>query len=281
MIISATKKDKTPAAISIIRDIAGNLKLISELSKNDLKKRFADSYFGILWAFVSPIVTICVYWFVFTVGMRGAAEDVNGYPYVLWLISGLIPWFLFSEIINSGTSVLLEYGYLVKKIVFNVSILPVVKLVTATFVHLILLLFTLIIFAGTGHFPDIYMLQIPYYIFALWVFSVACVFATSAVVLFFRDLGQLVNIFMQVFIWITPIMWQDEAVAVNHPVLISIIRLNPMCYIVKGYRDALINHVWIWDNMGMTIYFWVVTIVLFIIGSSIFVRLKPHFSDVI
>lgn len=213
--------------------------------------------------------------------MRGAAQDVNGYPYVLWLISGLIPWFLFSEIINSGTSVLLEYGYLVKKIVFNVSILPVVKLVTATFVHLILLLFTLIIFAGTGHFPDIYMLQIPYYIFALWVFSVACVFATSAVVLFFRDLGQLVNIFMQVFIWITPIMWQDEAVAVNHPVLISIIRLNPMCYIVKGYRDALINHVWIWDNMGMTIYFWVVTILLFIIGSSIFVRLKPHFSDVI
>ena len=281
MIISATKKDKTPAAISIIRDIAGNLKLISELSKNDLKKRFADSYFGILWAFVSPIVTICVYWFVFTVGMRGAAQDVNGYPYVLWLISGLIPWFLFSEIINSGTSVLLEYGYLVKKIVFNVSILPVVKLVTATFVHLSLLLFTLIIFAGTGHFPDIYMLQIPYYIFALWVFSVACVFATSAVVLFFRDLGQLVNIFMQVFIWITPIMWQDEAVAVNHPVLISIIRLNPMCYIVKGYRDALINHVWIWDNMGMTIYFWVVTILLFIIGSSIFVRLKPHFSDVI
>ena len=124
MIISAAKKEKTPAAVRMVKDIFGNLKLISELSKNDLKKRFADSYFGILWAFVSPIITICVYWFVFTVGMRGGGNEVNGYPYVLWLISGLIPWFLFSDILTSGTSVLLEYAYLVKKIVFNVSILP-------------------------------------------------------------------------------------------------------------------------------------------------------------
>ena len=206
---------------------------------------------------------------------------MKGYPYVLWLISGLIPWFLFSEILMSGTSVLLEYAYLVKKIVFNVSILPVVKLVTATFIHLILLLFTLLIFVGTGHFPDLYMLQIPYYIIALWCFSISCVLMTSSVVLFFRDLGQLVNIFMQVFIWITPIMWQDALVADRHPVLIGIIRLNPMYYIVKGYRDAMINHVWFWDNMGRTIYFWVVTVLMFILGSSIFARLKPHFSDVL
>ncbi len=281
MIISAAKKETTPAAVRIIRDIAGNLKLISELSKNDLKKRFADSYFGILWAFVSPIVTICVYWFIFTVGLRGTGNDVDGYPFVLWLIAGLIPWFLFSDIITNGTNVLLEYAYLVKKIVFNVSILPVIKIVTATAIHLILLLFTLLIFAGAGHFPDLYMLQIPYYILALWCFSAACVFMTSAVVLFLRDRGQLVNIFMQVFIWITPIMWQDAQVAGTYPLLIGILRLNPMYYIVRGYRDAMIHHVWFWEDMGMTVYFWVVTILLFILGSGIFVRLKPHFSDVI
>lgn len=281
MIISAAKKEKTLSAISIIKDITGNIKLIKELSKNDLKKRFADSYFGILWAFVSPIVTICVYWFIFTIGVRGGGEQVNGYPFVLWLISGLIPWFLFSDIITSGTNVLLEYGYLVKKIVFNISILPVIKIVTATVIHLILLAFTLILFMATGHFPDMYMLQIPYYMLALWVFSAACILITSAVVPFFRDLGQLVNIFMQVFIWITPIMWQDALVVDRHPVLIGIIRLNPMYYIVNGYRDAMINHVWFWENMGMTIYFWVVTILLFILGSRVFVRLRPHFSDVI
>lgn len=281
MIIKAAKKENMPAAIRIIRDVAGNLTLIKELSKNDLKKRFADSYFGIFWAFVSPIVTICVYWFIFTVGLRGASEAVNGYPFVLWLIAGLIPWFLFSDIINGGTNVLLEYAYLVKKIVFNISILPMIKVVTATVIHLILLLFTLLIFAGTGHFPDIYMLQIPYYILALWCFSTAVVLMTSAVVPFFRDLGQMVNIFMQVFIWITPIMWQDAQVIDSYPVLIRILRLNPMYYIVKGYRDAMIHQVWFWEDMGMTVYFWGVTILLFILGSNVFVRLKPHFSDVI
>ena len=281
MIISAGKTEKKPAVVSVVQDIIDNIKLVRELAKNDFKKRFAGSYFGILWAFVNPIITICVYWFIFTMGMRGVSNDVNGYPFVLWLIAGLIPWFLFSDILTSGTGVLLEYAYLVKKIVFNISILPVIKIVTATVIHLILLLFTLLIFVGTGHYPDIYVIQIPYYLVAMWIFAMACVLATSAVVVFFRDLNQVVNIFLQVFIWITPIMWQDTVMLEQHPLAAGIIRLNPMYYIVKGYRDAMINHIWFWQDMGMTVYFWVVTLVLFWIGSSIFVRLKPHFADVI
>ncbi|MDD6572727.1 MAG: ABC transporter permease [Thermoflexaceae bacterium] len=281
MIISAEKKEKKLAAISMVQDITGNVGLIKELAKNDFKKKFAGSYFGILWAFVSPIVTIFVYWFVFTVGMRGAANDVDGYPFVLWLIAGIVPWFLFSEIMTSGTNVLIEYTYLVKKIVFNISILPVMKIVTATVIHLFFVLLMIIIFACTGHFPSIYMLQIPYYMMALWVLSAACVFMTSAIVVFFKDLTQVVNIFLQVFIWITPIMWQDAAMLVDHPVIARIIRLNPMYYIVNGYRDAMIHHVWFWEKPGMTIYFWIVTLLLFVFGTSLFTRLKPHFADVI
>lgn len=281
MIISAEKKEKCPAAITMVRDIVGNTGLIKELAKNDFKKKFAGSYFGILWAFVSPIVTICVYWFVFTIGMRGQSGDVNGYPFVLWLIAGLVPWFLFSEILNSGTNVLVEYTYLVKKIVFNISILPVVKIVTASIIHFFFIGLMLIIFMCMGYVPDLYVLQIVYYMFALWVLSAAFVFITSAIVVFFKDLTQVVNIFLQVFIWITPIMWQDTTMLVDHPVIAQIIRLNPMYYIVKGYRDAMINHVWFWEDMGMTIYFWAVTIILFVVGTSVFRRLRPHFADVI
>ncbi len=281
MVISAEKKEKKLAAASIIQDIVTNGTLIRELAKNDFKKKFAGSYFGILWAFVSPIVTICVYWFIFTVGMRGVGNDVNGYPFVLWLIAGIVPWFLFSDILTSGTDVLIDYTYLVKKIVFNISILPVMKIVTATVIHLILLLFTLLIFAFAGHLPDIYMLQIPYYLFALWVLSAACVFATSSVVVFFKDLRQVVTIFLQVFIWMTPIMWQDTVMLADHPTVAWVIRLNPMYYIVNGYRNAMINHVWFWEDMGATVYFWAVAILLFLVGSSIFTRLKPHFADVI
>lgn len=281
MIISADKKEKKIAAITMVQDIFANTGLIKELAKNDFKKKFAGSYFGILWAFVSPIVTICVYWFVFTVGMRGGGGDVNGYPYVLWMIAGLIPWFLFSEILTGGTNVLIEYTYLVKKIVFNISILPVMKIVTATVIHLFFVALMVVIFAFTGHFPTIYMLQLPYYLLATWILSAALVFITSAVVVFFKDLTQVVTIFLQVFIWITPIMWQDTQMLATHPVAAFIIRLNPMYYIVYGYRDAMIYHVWFWEKPEMTVYFWAVTILLFLLGSSVFKRLKPHFADVI
>lgn len=281
MIISADKKEKNIAAITMVKDIFANMGLIKELAKNDFKKKFAGSYFGILWAFVSPIVTICVYWFVFTVGMRGGAGDVNGYPYVLWMIAGLIPWFLFSEILTGGTNVLIEYTYLVKKIVFNISILPVMKIVTATVIHLFFVLLMVVIFALTGHFPTLYMLQLPYYLIATWILSAALVFITSAIVVFFKDLTQVVTIFLQVFIWITPIMWQDTQMLATHPAVAFVIRLNPMYYIVYGYRDAMIYHVWFWEKPEMTLYFWVVTILLFLLGSSVFKRLKPHFADVI
>lgn len=281
MIISAAKKETKPAAVRIVQDNLENIRLIRELAKNDFKKKFAGSYFGILWAFVSPIITICVYWFIFTIGMRGAGNDVNGYPFVLWLIAGIVPWFLFSEILTSGTDVLLEYAYLVKKIVFNVSILPVMKIATATVIHLILLLFMMVLFLCTGHLPDIYMLQIPYYMAALWFLSASCIYITSAVVVFFKDLKQVVNIFLQVFIWITPIMWQDTVMLEHHRTIAWFIRLNPMYYIVRGYRDAMINHVWFWEDMGMTAYFWAASVLLFLLGTSVFARLKPHFADLI
>lgn len=281
MIITANKQEKNSGPITMIRDIWANKGLIWQLSKNDFKNRFAGSYFGIFWAFFSPIVTICVYWFVFAVGMRGQAGEVNGYPFVLWLVTGLVPWFLFSEIMGSGTNVLLEYTYLVKKIVFNISILPLIKMVTATIIHLVFVALMFFIYFLMGYKPDIYMLQIPYYMIALLAFSSGCVFITSAIVVFFRDLSQAIGIFLQIFVWITPIMWNDADMLVNNPVLAKVIRLNPMYYIVKGYRDSMINHEWFWEHPNMTAYFWIVTILLFVVGSIVFNRLKPHFADVI
>ena len=70
-----------------------NKGLILSLSKNDFKTKYAGSYLGIVWAFIQPVVTIMVYWFVFTVGLK--AGDMAEYPFVLYLISGIVPWFFF------------------------------------------------------------------------------------------------------------------------------------------------------------------------------------------
>ena len=70
-----------------------NRALIFSLAKNDFKTKYAGSYLGIVWAFIQPIITILVYWFVFSVGLRSGA--VQEYPFVLYLVSGIVPWFFF------------------------------------------------------------------------------------------------------------------------------------------------------------------------------------------
>jgi ABC-type polysaccharide/polyol phosphate export permease len=99
--------------INLPIELVQNRTLIGNLAKNDFKTRFAGSYLGVIWAFVQPIVTVVVYWFVFTVGLRQGRP--SGHPFVLWLMAGLVPWFFFSEALNGGTNALIEYNYLVKK----------------------------------------------------------------------------------------------------------------------------------------------------------------------
>ena len=141
-------------------------KLIVSLAKNDFKNRFAGSYLGIFWAFVQPVVTIVLYWFVFEKALHAGASGLRDgipIPFVLWLIAGLVPWFYFQEALGTGTSAFLEYNFLVKKVVFNISILPVVKIVSGLFVHIFFLLFMLVMYTALGFFPHIYALQIFYY----------------------------------------------------------------------------------------------------------------------
>ncbi|MGG7153515.1 ABC transporter permease, partial [Clostridium neonatale] len=103
-------------------------------------------------------------------------------------------------------------------------------------------------------------------------------YATCAIVVFFKDLGQIISIFLQVGMWMTPIMWSYTIVPEKYQ---WIFKLNPMYYIAEGYRDTFINHVWFTERYFQTVYFWIVSVVLFIIGTMIFNKLKPHFADVL
>ena len=265
--------------MNIFRELWKNKDLVWKLGKNDFKTKYAGSYFGILWAFVQPMVTILIYIFIFQFGFR-VMDTPNGYPYALWLIAGIIPWFFFSEGVINATNCLLEYSYLVKKVVFKISVLPIVKMISALFVHAFFVVFSLVLCSLYGYTPSLATLQIFYYSLCTFMFTLGLVYATSAIVVFFRDLTQIISIFLQVGIWLTPIMWDVNMLA-NYPWLIKLFKLNPMYYIVTGYRDSMLGHVWFWNHWGWTVYFWIVTVVLFALGSWIFKRLKPHFADVL
>ena len=264
--------------MSFLKELLGNRKLILNLAKNDFKTKYAGSYLGIIWAFIQPVITVLVYWFVFEIGLRQTGN--SDVPFVLWLIAGLVPWLFFSDALNGGTNSLLEYNYLVKKVVFKISVLPIVKILSAFFVNVFFILFTMVIYACYGKYPDLYYLQIIYYIICVFMLVLGLSYLTSAVVIFFRDLTQIINIILQIGVWMTPIMWNIDTMGLSSKITF-ILKLNPMFYVVQGYRDVLINKIWFWEHGTMTIYFWSFTLISFILGAIVFKRLKIHFADVL
>jgi len=258
------------------RDLVQNRRLLADLVKNDFKSRYLQNYLGILWAFVQPAATILIFWFVFQVGFKAA--PVQDVPFIIWLIAGMIPWFFLAEAWQSATTSVLDNSFLVKKIVFRVSLLPIVKITSALIIHGFFVLLMLGIFLFYGFEPSLYWLQMAYYLFAAMVLLLGMAWITSSIVIFFRDLGQLVGMLIQFFFWLTPIFWMLSMVPEAYRFWFEI---NPAYYITQGYRDALIDHVWFWDKPEQTLIFWSITLVTFALGALVFRKLRPHFADVL
>ncbi len=254
-------------------------KLLMTLARNDFKAKFAGSYLGVIWAFVQPLVTVFIYWFVFGVALK--ASNGSGYPYIVWIVAGLVPWFYFSDAWNAGTSAMVSYDYLVKKVVFNINILPMVKLVSTLFINLFFLLIGFVLSCLYGFVPGLHTLQIFYYLTGLILLVIGLVYFTAAVAVFFRDMIQIVGIALQIGIWATPIMWNCGETLAAWPWLIRLFKLNPMYYIVDGYRDALLTGTWFFEKGWWTLYFWCFTLGMLWIGTRVFKKLKVHFADVL
>lgn len=258
------------------RDLVQNRRLLSDLVKNDFKSRYLQNYLGILWAFVQPVATIVIFWFVFQVGFKAA--PVQDTPFIIWLIAGMIPWFFLAEAWQSATTSVLDNSFLVKKIVFRVSLLPIVKITSALMIHGFFLLLMLGIFMFYGYEPNLYWLQVIYYLFASLILLLGMAWITSSVVIFFRDLGQIVSMLVQFFFWLTPVFWMISMVPEQYRFWFE---LNPAYYITQGYRDALIDQVWFWEKPEQALMFWSITLVTFVLGALIFRKLRPHFADVL
>jgi len=259
-----------------LKDVIKSRKVILELTKKDFTSRYLGSYLGILWAFISPAITILIFWFVFQVGFKTAA--VGDFPYILWLMAGMIPWFFFGDSVSSAANSITDNGFLVKKVVFRVSVLPIVKIASALIIHLFFVAVLVSMFMIYGHTPDLYTLQVIYYLFASIVLLLGLSWITSSLIIFLKDLGQIVAMLLQFGFWMTPIFWTLKNVPAKYHTLLKI---NPAYYIVEGYRDSFINKIWFWEHYRLTAYFWLATAVIFVFGAVLFRKLRPHFADVL
>lgn len=259
-----------------LRDIIKSRHTIYTLSKQDFKARYLGSHLGVVWAFVQPVFNILIMWFVFQVGFRSA--PVDNFPFILWLMAGMIPWTFFSEGVMSATSSIVDHSFLVKKVVFRVSVLPIVRILSTLAIHLFFIVLLIIIYILYGHYPDIYTLQAAYYLFAGMVLILGIAWITSSLLIFLKDVGQIVSIVIQFCFWLTPVFWTIKILPQEYH---TYIKLNPAYYLIEGYRNSLIYKRWFWEDMGLTLYFWSITIFIFIFGALLFRRLRPHFADVL
>lgn len=259
-----------------IKDIVTSRALILKLAKNDFNARYKGSFFGIAWAVISPLLTVLIYWFVFQVGFK--SSNIEDIPFILWFIPGIIPWFYFSEALGVVTSCFLEYSYLVKKMVFKISILPIVKLLSLITINLLFVVLAFIFYFAYGNSFHLHNFQIFYYYFCLLFLSFGITLFTSTVMVFFKDMSQVIGIVLQFGFWLTPIVWNMNILS---PTLTKFFKLNPMIYIVDGFRDTFIYKQWFFDKPLYTLYFWCVSILILFGGMIVFKKLKPHFSDVL
>lgn len=260
-----------------LKHIRESKRLLVTLSYSDIKDKYLGSYLGVFWAILRPTLFILVIWFIFGIGFK-SKPTTDGTPFVLWLLCGFIPWFFFAEALSKGVTAITGNKYLVKKVAFRVSILPIVKVISAFYIHVVFVSILLLIFMLYGYAPTIYWLQIPFFMISTAMLVLGLSWLTSSIRVFVKDVGEVIAVIVQFGFWLTPIFWSIDLIPKSYH---AILEANPMFYIVEGYRNALIHDVWFWENMGLTTYFFTLTTVVLFVGAIVFKRLRPHFGDVL
>ena len=247
-----------------------------QMALSDLKSRSAGTALGWAWILIQPAFTLLVYVFVFSVGFKSA--PVTGVPYIVWLFSGMVPWFLFSDALTGISGCVLSYAHLVKKTRFDARILPAVRALSALMVHAIFLALLYCTAAACGVTPHLSWIFCIYYslsgLFLAWGFGVLL----AALSPYVRDLQNIVALLLQVGFWATPIAYSADIMS---PTIQAILRLNPLCYVVDGYRDALFYGRLPWDRLLYGALFLLLCAAVAVAGSMLYNRLRRNFADVL
>ena len=260
-------------------DLFTHRMILYTLVVHDFKSRYLSTYIGLPWAFIQPAVYVLVVWFAFTFGLRGGGEVGEGIPFAAWLICGLIPWLFISQTMIVSCTAVNQYSYLIKKTSFPVGMIPFIKILSGMIVHAILVFFImllLILFYDIN--PNKYWLQIFYYQFVLLFLLSGISWFVSAVNVFIKDMAHIVNIIVTMLFWATPIIWPFSMLDGNYR---YIALLNPFFYITEGYRYTFVEQKWFFEFTEMNLFFWSVSITIFVVGALTFQKLKPDFGDVL
>lgn len=261
----------------IIKEHKGFWNVIFKLARVDLIKTYRGSALGWAWAIIKPSVTIFVYWFAFSIGLRHS-NPVGDYPYIVWLVVGIVPWFYISEMLTQGTEAIRKYKHLVTKMNFPVSTICTFVSLSKIFVNICIIGIVLVIYALIGGSIDIYLLQLPFYVLAMLTFFTAWSVMASPLSAISKDFGNLVKSFTTAVFWMSGIMWNPDNIPVDW--MRQLLKINPVTYIAEGFRDMFIYKQWFFEKKE-TIAFIIVLIVMWLLASFVYKSLRKDIPDVL
>lgn len=244
------------------------------LTRNDIRSRYAGAGLGALWALALPFLTLLVLWYVYERGFGN--PPVEKVPYILWFTSAYLPWIFFSDLLTGGCRCLLDYSFLITRIPFHVPVLPLIRSLSALFFHLIFLFLLTGILLARG-LSGIYLLQLPLYVFLLFLLGLGLAVLLGVGMVCCRDLEELLQGFLQLLFWASPILWNPDAMAGKE--IRRILALNPLSFILEGYRDALLGRRWIWERREAACAYLMVTGAVWIFSVCLYRKVRPYLAD--
>jgi len=252
---------------------AAYLELLMNLTRREVKGRYSQSLFGAGWAVAQPLAMMAVFTLVFS---RLGQMPSGGAPYPLFAFSALVPWFFFSNSVNSGTMSLVTYRNIVTKTYFPREIVPIaqvgsrlVDLAAASTLFALLLVYYDVVVGG-------WVALVPVFLLLLVLFTLGITLATSALNVFYRDVGPVVQIALQLWLYLTPVAYPLSAVPGDYRVLFL---LNPLTGVVEGLRAVLVfGRAPEWEVVGVSA---ALIVSIFLAALLLFKRTDKYFADVI
>jgi lipopolysaccharide transport system permease protein len=247
--------------------------LLMNLTRREVRGRYSQSLFGIGWAIAQPLATMAVFTIVFS---RVARMPSDGVPYPIFAYAALVPWFFFSNSVASGTLSLITYRNIVTKTYFPREIVPLAQICSRFIDFFAAASLYAVLMAYYRVTLGPWALLAPAFFLLLIVFTVGFTMLTSALNVFYRDVNPVVQIALQLWLYLTPVAYPLSAVS---PKFRPLFVLNPLSAIVEGFRSSIVfGHAPDWPLVAVSC---AMTLSMFTAAFVGFKRMDKYFADVI
>ena len=260
-----------------LRNLVERRALVAQLVRRDFHQRYVGSAAGWAWGIVHPLVQLGIWYFVFQVCLEMTLPpDAPTQSYAMFVMAGYLPWMLFQETVMRSAGSLVDHAGLITKTVFPSEVVAVSVFLSSMIHHLIGVALVMTASVIMTHSLSPLVVVLPIYMFFVGLLGVGIGWVASSLHVYLRDTGQVLNVVMTVWLWVTPVMISEDKIPADYRFLI---RWNPMSFVVEAYRSRLLTAAW--PDAGQLGIIAAYSIAVFIAGGFFFRHLKRGFADVL